>query len=202
MKYMNKLSSLKMLVLFFGIALLLSGCGVTVNTGGTTSTAGANDGGVFKSSDKGDNWEQKILILSIGRQRSFAAADILSLAMDPSDNQAIYAGSLGNGLLYSYDGTDSWQIAVSLGQINVVDIAVDPADKCSVYAASDNKVFKTSDCGRSWSPAYFDNDLGLKVTSIVIDYTNSNNVFIGTSRGGLIKSSDRGASWRAIARCC
>ncbi len=198
MKYMRKLLYFKMSVLFLVIMLFLSGCGLTVNTG--TGSSGANDGGIYRSSNKGDNWTQKTSILSVNRQRSFSGADILSLSMELDDSKAIYAGSVGNGLVYSYDGADSWQIAVGLGQVNVRDVAVDPAERCKVYAVSDNKVFKSSDCSRTWAQAYFDNDLRLKIATLAIDYINSANIFIGTSRGDLIKSSDAGATWRAISR--
>lgn len=197
---MSKSMLFKMFALFFGVALSLSGCSLNVSTGSGSGASSGNDGGIFKSSNQGNNWAQKTLILSVNRQRSFAGADIVSMCLDPSDNKAIYAGTSDSGLLFSYDGGESWQIAVSLGQINVSDIAVDPANKCVIYAASDNKIFKSSDCGRNWAQVYFDNDLKVKITALAIDYAGPNNVFFGTSRGDLIKSSDAGASWRAIAR--
>lgn len=195
-----KIRKYKIIFLAIMLVLVLSGCGLSVSTSGGAGAGGATDGGVYKSVNKGASWQQKTLIQSIGGARSFAGVDILALAFDPSDSQAIYAGSLDTGLFYSYDGADSWQIATGLGKITVAAAAVDPADKCIIYAASGNKLYKSTDCNRSWSQVYFDNDLKVKITALAIDNSNGANIFIGTSRGDIIKSSDRGSSWRAADR--
>lgn len=197
---MSRKLLLKIFVLFFVITPLLSGCTLSFGTGSSTGSNNASDGGVFKSLNNGVNWVQKVLIQGVNTKRSFAGVDIISLSMDPSDSKAIYAGSLGNGLFYSYDGAESWQIATGLGKISVTNIAIDPANKCLIYVTADNKVFKSDDCSRTWDQVYFDNDLKVIMSSLVINYANSNNIFIGTSNGDIIKSSDKGASWRALDR--
>lgn len=180
--------------------LALSGCTLNLGPGTGSNSNNTTDGGVFRSLNKGANWEQKALIQTINRPRNFAGVNIISLNVDPSDNKAIYAGSSDSGLYYSYDSANSWQIATGLGKVRVTDVAVDPFNKCVIYAAVENKVMKSEDCSRNWAQVYFDNDLAVKITTLAIDYLNSANIFIGTSRGDIIKSSDRGGSWRAIAR--
>ncbi|MBU0722474.1 hypothetical protein KKA93_03400 [Patescibacteria group bacterium] len=192
--------SKKLFLLLPLTVLMLSGCTLSFGTGSSTSSGNALDGGVFKSLNKGANWTQKALIQSVNAKKSFVGIDIISLGLDPSDNKAIYAGSFENGLFYSYDGAESWQVAAGLNKVSITNIAVDPADKCVIYATAGNKVFKSDDCSRAWTQVYFDNDLKAIVSAIVIDYASSNNIFIGTSNGDIIKSSDRGASWRALAR--
>ncbi|MDP2709077.1 MAG: hypothetical protein Q8O93_03465 [bacterium] len=194
---MGKLGKFKIIYLIPAAALLLSGCSLSLNTGGSNS---GSDGGVFTSVNKGNVWSQRTMVLSASGPRSFASADIIDLALDPNDSQAVYAGIFDNGLLYSYDGGAGWQIATALGKITVNNVAVDPADKCVVYATSANKVFKSEDCNRTWSQVYFDNDLKVSITALAVDHFNAANVFIGTSRGDLIKSADRGASWRVAER--
>lgn len=195
-----KTKKIKILFLAALLVVALSGCTLSFNTGAGGGSNSASDGGVFKSLNKGATWAQNVLIQTVNVKRSFAGADIISLALDPSDNKAIYAGSLENGLLYSYDGADSWQVATSLGKVTVTDVAVDPADKCVIYAALANKIFKSDDCNRTWAQIYFDNDLRTVVSALVIDQAASRNVFIGTSNGDIIRSSDKGASWRAAGR--
>lgn len=192
----------KLVILLILAAVALSGCGLTVSTGSAPAagTGSATDGGVFKTLNKGLNWQQLASIQTVGQAQNFASMDIKALAMDPSDNQAIYAGSAANGMFYSYNGAASWQITQILGSIAVNDIAVDPKNKCVVYVASENKVYKSSDCSRTWLGMYFDNDPTVKINSLAIDYNNSNNVFIGTTRGEIIKSADAGASWRTLNR--
>lgn len=191
----------KIILLIIMLGLITSGCSLNFDTGtGSGSTSSASDGGVFRSLDKGNSWEQKVLISDVSRARSFSGVDIISLSLDPSDNKAIYAGSSGNGLFYSYDGAESWRVAFSLGKVNVNSVAVDPADKCVIYAAVANKVFKSEDCSRTWAQIYFDNDIKAMVSSLVINHASSNNIFIGTSRGDIIKSSNKGSSWRVLDR--
>lgn len=200
LKYMSKILFLKVIMMSTLMALALSGCTLSFGAGSNTDSSGASDGGVFQSLNKGANWAQKALIQTVNAKRSFFGIDIISLAMDPSDNKAIYAGSFENGLFYSYDGAESWQAATSLGKVSVTSLAVDPADKCVIYAAAANKVFKSADCSRVWTQVYFDNDLKTIISSLVIDQASSNNIFIGSSNGDIIKSSDKGASWRALDR--
>lgn len=195
---MSKISNLKIIFLTLAIALILSSCSISFNTGG--GAGAATDGGIYKSLDKGTSWKQKVSILTVGAKRSFASVDIVNLTFDPQDNKAIYAGSIENGLLYSYDGGEGWQIATNLGKVMVLGVAIDPVYKCVIYAVAANKVYKSSDCSRTWSVIYYDSNLAVAVTSVVVDYSNNNIVYIGTSRGEIIKSTDRGASWQTLFR--
>lgn len=198
-KFNNMTKKFKILFLNALLVIILSGCTIGFNTGAGTGIS-ATDGGIYKSFDKGTGWEQKVLIQTVGNKRSFSTLDIISSTLDPQDSKAIYAGSLDNGLLYSYDGAESWQIALTLGKVTVTNIAVDPANKCIIYATAANKVYKSVDCSRSWAVVYFDNEPTTAITSLVIDFSNNNNLFIGTSRGEIIKSSDRGGSWQTLNR--
>ncbi|MDO8667821.1 MAG: hypothetical protein Q7K35_01850 [bacterium] len=196
---MSKTKFLKLVWLLPLTALFLSGCTIGFNTG-SGADASLTDGGIYKSLNKGTLWNQKVLIQTVGSKRSFNTVDIISSTLDPEDSKAIYAGSIGNGLFYSYDGGEGWQIATGLGKVTVTNVAVDPANKCVIYATAANKVYKSVDCSRAWAITYFDNDPAVIITALVIDSNNNNNVFIGTSRGEIIKSLDRGASWQTLNR--
>lgn len=184
-------------ILLLALSLTLSGC-ISVNTGEKNNS---DTGGVFVSSNKGELWAQKVLIpTNTGKPKTLAGVDVNALVFDPSDSKAIYLASSNNGLFYTYDGGDNWQIAESLGKIDVLSVAVDPSSKCIIYAASGNKVFKSTDCSRSWEQVYYDNDKSVSVNTIAIDHYNSANVYIGLSRGDILASSDRGDSWRTLHR--
>lgn len=179
--------------------LILSGCTIGFKPGsGSDSGTGVTDGGIYKSIDKGTIWNQKVSIQTVGAKRSFATIDMIALAADPEDNKAIYASGIENGLFYSYDGGESWQIAVGLGKVNVTNVAVDPINKCVIYATVANRIYKSVDCSRTWGVIYFDNDPAVAITSLVIDFSNNKNVFMGTSRGEIIQSFDQGASWQTL----
>lgn len=194
-----KSTFLKSIVLILSVAVL-TGCSVKFNSSG--SAGAVNNGGIYKTSNNGDTWFQKSLIPTVaGRPGTIAGLDVSSMAMDPSDSKAIYFGSAGNGLFYTYDGGENWQAAKSLGNDKTIDsIAVDPKAKCIIYASSGNRIFKSTDCNRTWANIYYDNNLTVKITDLSVDFIDSTKILAATSRGEILKSSDRGESWQTIYR--
>lgn len=195
---MNKIYLYTISALF--LTLSLSGC-VEVKTGNETQDRSGVDGGIIKTINKGDVWQQKVLIPTVtGKPGNFSGANVAALEMDPSDNQAIYYGGIGAGLLYSYDGGASWQVVNPLKGKTVRAVAVDPKDKCTVYVGIGNQVHKTVDCSRTWQQVYYDGELAVAVDAISIDQYNPNILYIGVSRGDIIKSSDGGTNWQVLGR--
>ncbi len=194
---LNKKNKIVLLFLIIGSAIFISGCSISFKS----NDSGGNDGGVYLSSDKGKRWQPAALVpTTSGRPGSIGNLNTSALNMDPSDSQAIYFGSVDNGLFYSYNYAKEWQKAEELGNATINDIAVDPSSKCIIYVAIGNKVYKSTDCNRSWSQVYYDTDVNLNINSIAIDHYNSIGVYIGTSRGEVIKSLDRGVSWKTVGR--
>jgi len=174
------------------LALMGQGCG------GSQSAAGP-DGGMFRTKDKGVAWTQ-LKTLNVGaKQGSIANVGIATLAIDPQDTKAVYAGTEQNGVIYSLDGGDSWEPAQGLTSGRVPAVAVDPKDKCTIYATRGNQVFKTSNCSRDWTAVYFD-PRSITFTSIVVDWFNPNVLYAGTSDGDIVKSENAGATWRVAHR--
>ncbi|MFA6394242.1 MAG: hypothetical protein WCW25_05270 [Patescibacteria group bacterium] len=190
----------KLAISLIAAAIFLSGCSVSFNTGGGAAN-GAIDGGIYRSENKGAVWAQKTLSLSVGgRSLDVRALDTGVLEMDPSDPATLYLGSLENGVYYSYDRGESWQVISRLGKTAISALAVDPGDKCILYAATANRVVKSVDCGRFWDQAYFDNDPAVAIRAIAVDPVESAWIFITTSRGEVIKSVDAGKTWRTVGR--
>lgn len=174
--------------------LIISGCSVSFK-GSKTVT---NDAGVYKTDNKGEKWQQQVLIPTTAGNKSIGGLNTNVLAMDPSDNKAIYFGSVGNGLFYTYNGAASWNAIENLTKETIQSVAVDPKSKCTIYASFSNQVYKTTDCSRTWERMYYDNSTSAKIKSIVIDHYESSSVFIGTSQGNIIKSLDGGSTWKII----
>lgn len=177
-------------------AFVFSGCSISFKNKKTV----ANDAGVYKTDSKGDKWLQQVLIPTTGGNKSIGTLNINVLLIDPSDNKAIYFGSLDGGLYYSYTGAASWNAVDNLSKTTIDAVAVDPASKCTIYASFSNQLYKTIDCTRTWERMYYDNNTGSRIKSIVIDYYNSANVFIGTSQGNIIKSGDGGKTWKVMKK--
>ena len=188
----------KLLLVIPAIIFVFALAGCTIGSGKDTSKI---DSGLFKSINKGETWQQKVLIPTVsGQPSNIAGIDAASLAIDPGDANAIYFGSIGSGLFYSYNGGNTWQKSAGLGNASIRSIAIDPDSKCVIYATIGNKVYKTEDCSRNWAEVYYDNEVSATIDSIAIDHFNSSVVYIGVSRGDLIKSSDNGESWQTVHR--
>ena len=182
--------------LLVSMIMVISGCSISFGGG-----KGGNDGGVYVSANNGNTWQQKNLIpTTSGGPKSISAINVNVLVMDPSDPKALYYGSIDNGLFYTYNNTSEWHSVSGLAKATINDLAVDPNSKCIIYAAMGNKVYKSTDCNRTWTQIYFDNDTSVQVRTIVVDHYDSASLYIGTSRGEIIKSINRGVSWQTIVR--
>jgi len=135
------------------VFLILGGQGCSpfefFNVGGGGSKASKTDGGIFKSVDKGENWANVSQIYTVGGlKRDFKEAGILSVALDPQDRAALYAGSFANGLFYSYTSGAAWQQPEQIRGGAVRAVAVDPKNKCAVYIVIGNMIYQSTDCNR------------------------------------------------------
>jgi len=178
-------------------AILATGCSISFKTNDTSAV----DGGFWVSLDKGVSWHQTSLIPTVkGAPDSIATLNNSCLALDPSDSNAIYFGSAAKGLFYTYNIASGWNQAASLNETKINAVAVSKDDKCLVYAATGNKVYRSNDCNRSWTQIYFDNDVSTQINSIAIDYYDAHRVYLGNSRGEIIRSLDRGDHWVTVLR--
>lgn len=181
-------------LLLAGTTLMGQGC---ISFGGGGTKAGI-DGGVFKSTDKGENWVQKVAVAAT-KPASINNVNVVTMIFDPQDSRTIYLGT-ENGLFYTLDGAESWFQAGALSSGKVSAVAIDAKDKCNLYAAIGNKVFKTTDCTRTWQNIYVDTRADQVVTALASDSYNPNIIYAGLSGGDLIKSVDGGISWTVIRR--
>lgn len=175
----------------------LSACSISTNS---SSNKGI-DSSVFLSLDGGNSWNEATRQADTSSTKSIKDLNVNNMTFDPQDNMAVYLGSRKNGLYYTYNvGRYGWIKAEDLPNGLVEDVEVDSKDKCTVYVAISNRLYKTEDCNRSFRQVYFDNNLEVSVKAVAVDHYNPNNVYIGTSRGEIIKSMDAGLTWRTIYR--
>lgn len=177
------------------VVLLGQGC-----FGGSSQPATGPDGGVFKTGDRGDTWAQKRVLIKGPKGVSIAEEVILSMAADPQDHMAIYAGTQGSGLLQSLDGGDSWRIANEALPKRIDAVAIDYKNKCVVYVTSNNNIYKTENCSRDWERIFFDPKTDKRFTTLAVDWFNPTIVYAGTSEGDIFKSTDAGLSWLVAQR--
>ncbi len=163
----------------------------------------SKDGGIFKSGDIGESWQQ----LTVKDDVSLTSMDILSVAIDPSDSNILYAGTRTKGIYKSCCQGEHWykledKNGALLNRANVYDIAIDPKEPNRLYigAYQDKKgrVFRSQDGGESWEEVYVMSEEKYSVFAVAIDSYDPSVVYIGTAQGGFLKSSDYGKSWEII----
>jgi len=192
------LKNIKTFSLLMLVAISTSAC-LQINTGSSNELL--PDGGLYISSDEGMSWQQKTEILETGGvARNFSMAGAVRMFQDPNNADTLYYGTYENGLLYSYDKGEGWTLAKNLGKGTVSGIAIDYDDVCVVYAGIGNKLYKTEDCNRTWKEIFTDNTSYSDITEVITDHFNKNNIYLALSTGDLVKSTDKGKSWKTLYR--
>ncbi|HLY15701.1 MAG TPA: hypothetical protein VKR61_00695 [Bryobacteraceae bacterium] len=185
---------------------------------------GANNGGVWKSTDAGRVWKPVFDDQSTG--------SIGALAVAPSDPQTIYVGSgeglqrpdlsVGDGIYKSTDGGQSWtHLGLHDGQ-QIAAIIIDPRDSKRLFVAvvghpygpnRERGVFRSTDGGETFENVLF-RDENTGAVDLAFDPANARTVYavlwaarqapweIGESfkapGSGLYKSTDGGSTWQPL----
>lgn len=146
-----------------------------------------NDGGIFKSENKGESWED----LSNG----LAIHQIYRLGLSKKEHDIIIIGNQDNGSDLYKKGT--WH---SVNWADGMECAIDPEDSKIMYTSIYNGSFyKSIDGGQSWvgiSPDSFDGN-GAWVTPFLIKPGTPSTLFTVTDK--VYQSLDRGETWNAIS---
>lgn len=150
-------------------------------------------GGVMRSPDLGVTWTEA--------SEGISALEVQSVAIDPHDPRAIYAGT-GTGFVFaSHDGGQSWtkalrQYGASSSDFNfgsVSSMVVDPLDSRVITAATFLGLYRSTDRGATFTAvAGISDPLAVAVASGATESV----YFVGSSIGnGVSRSLDGGATW-------
>ncbi|MBD3300672.1 MAG: hypothetical protein GF347_04950 [Candidatus Moranbacteria bacterium] len=171
--------------------LLLSGCSLIPKN---------ETKGVYKSSDKGETFEQKVKYVE--EEKTLGIVDVLNLTIDPNDHNIIYAGTKGSGLFKSTDGGEVWN-QVTKGH-NVYAIAIDRRNSNNLYIGavfeSRGRILRSTDGGESWESVWEEPAGENFIPAVEVDYYNPNVIYAGNSNGTIYKSLDRGDKWLNIGQ--
>ncbi|MFH2048657.1 MAG: hypothetical protein ABIJ12_04340 [bacterium] len=140
--------------------------------------AGTNDGGIYISTDDGENWTNYGLF----------TYTVFSIIFNSSGD--IFAGT-DEGVYRSTDNGDTWVVVDN--DIIAVDLLVNPLG--NIFAAAYPGVFRSIDNGENWTK----NSNGIINTSIRPLVINSSDaIFSGVNQWGMVKSDDNGDSWQEL----
>ncbi len=184
----------------FFITFLL---GAIILTGASCITIGQKDAGpmgVYRSSDKGDKWEAVTAFPTPQGVKSIAGIKVYRIFEDPSDVNAFYLGTRGQGLFYTYDNGDSWQTVPFFASKFIYALAVDPKDKCNIYASDGAHIYKTTDCSRTWNLVFTEERANERFVSIAIDNVNTKVIYAAELNGDILMSTNEGKSWQTVKR--
>jgi len=189
-----------------------------------TWLVGSAGGGIWKTTDGGQNFELKTEELPNMSTTTLAASD--------ANPAIVYAGTgegfdgqmiKGDGIYKSMDGGENWALLGATGNNeqfeNVLRLVVDPVDPNIVLAATrrsfniaqddsglpitNGYIMKSIDGGANWEAVYtIEGDprftFDPSVQQIVADPTDFNILYATVRNVGILKSTDKGATWSLV----
>lgn len=162
------------------------------------TVVGKSDGGVYKSSDGGKVFEQKV---TIDQKNNIAKSNVIAIEIDPNNPDVVYIGTRNDGILKSVNGGESWLKDIN-GFASVSSIIVNPEDSQNIYITAAKtergKILKTVNGGEKWEEIFTENANGPLVLSLAMDKNDANVLYAGDSLGGIYKTEDGGATWRSL----
>jgi hypothetical protein len=157
--------------------------------------AGTPASGLFVSTNAGASWTQISAVGSgsVPSGKSEGGANLI--AFDPASNvsggktQGIYVSTYGTGVYHSTDGGMSWTLTTGTPKTHNHMIVDANGIVWLVDFISGGHLQKYSG---SWSLVA---GAGSDCVSVAVDPANSNHIFVGTSAGKLVISTNSGSTW-------
>ncbi|MDI9639986.1 hypothetical protein QPK87_20050 [Kamptonema cortianum] len=186
---------------------------------------GVTGGGVWKTTDAGENWE----CVSDG---FFKTGSVGAIAVSRSNPKVVYVGmgetevrgniSHGDGMYKSDDEGKTWRHIGLKATQSIARVRVHPKDENTVWVAAlghvygpnrDRGVFKSTDGGQTWRKTLYVSDRA-GACDLSVDVNNPDVIYAATwevfrtpyslSSGGpgskLFKSTDGGENWTDISK--
>ena len=164
--------------------------------------AAAVGGGVWQTTDGGDNWHSQTDDLPV------LSATTIGICTNSPD--VLYAGTgegfynfdaiIGDGIFKTIDGGQTWtQLSATASNYNfryVNRVIVHPTNANIVLAATNNGVYRSTNGGESWTTVFGDSG---RVQQIIANPLNFNTQFIAVNSRGIYKSTNMGSTWKYVS---
>lgn len=143
--------------------------------------------GVWSSKDSGESWKKM--------ESATSPITIDSLAIDPRDNDTIYAGTFWRAFKTT-DGGKNWRV-ISSGMIDDSDVFavdIDPRNPDNVFASACSGIYYSGNKGEKWSKVQGIPAQARRTRDILQHPSVAGTVFAGTTEGLWI-TRDNGKTW-------
>ena len=153
--------------------------------------------GLFRSFDPTQGWQK----LSYGPGIDNRT---MTISVDASQPETIWAGTAASGLLVSRDGGTTWRRVSGVPSDVPINVIARSAQRPeTVYVGTKQAFFMTRDNGANWSRRGGNLPYG-DFTSILVNPRNGDEVFVGNAYqtgeigGGVYRTVDGGTTWARI----
>ncbi len=174
----------------------MTGCSIAV-PGTSVGTTGAT-GSIYKSVDAGETFVPKV---KIDDTKSISSANVLSVAIHPTNSQVIYVGTDSTGMFRTINGGDTWE-QITFPPTKIYGLAIDATNGDKVFATGvyegTGKIYRSVDAGATWKEMYTEPGQGTVITGLTLDAANPSTVYAATSAGVVIRSTDSGDTWKNV----
>ena len=193
-KHKRSFLSAKKMV-FVSVALFFLFAGAACSSSENTKQQ-ERDGGVFKSTDRGITWEQKVYVRDLpdGRKERIDNENISFLYEDPQDPDTVYAVG-PTGVWLTVNGAEQWR---RISNHRVTAFAMDPKQQGTLYLGSFQSILKSTDAGKNWPEVYRETRANVRITTLAVNPVQTRKIWAGTSDGEILLSQDRGLSWKVV----
>lgn len=165
---------------------------------GQVCGGGISDGGVFKSSDRGQTWEQKVFVSQQGRNTvTISDLNTTLLSQDPSNPANIFLGTEADGMFFTGNAGDQWGQVTQISTGKVRGVIFDPITPTTIYVLKDNQILKSIDAGATWEVVYTETS-GKVIVYMDLNHQSTNILFAGLENGKVIRSTDGGNNWSVV----
>jgi photosystem II stability/assembly factor-like uncharacterized protein len=177
--------------------VLLPGCTSLSSSGDQTS----GPAGVFVTADAGETWQAASIVPTREGNLNKNASSVYRMVQDPQDPDALYWLTRGEGMYYSYDAGNTWNVPPApINQGFMYDIVVHPKDKCTLYVTNGRRIYQSTDCSRSFVEVYEEARTNTGIQSLTMHAFPPYDVYAATNKGDVIRSVDAGNSWQVVRR--